>query len=303
MNPAIQADRVVYFLIFLLLAIIIVMNSGYWSERKKTQLKKARLREQREQILGRHPGRIERYVTSERELVSATRTDEKTYLVLMIGSIAFGLVFGKLVFTDTLLSFITAGFCIILPHAYLIIKGNRASQALAENLESAMRIITHEYISSLDIEKAVQNSVDVIDHDKPFREFLVDCKMVSNNIERNLRRLESKEHNVYFSRWIDQLILVQSDRTQIVNLMPILEDMNDAKTAQHQCDTKVAGAWRDYFTLLFIILLSPLLIRVVQYEWYSYLITTPIGKILVIALLALLAWATFRAMKINKSII
>ena len=195
-----------------------------------------------------------------------------------------------------------AGVCIILPHAFLLIKGNKDRRELAENLESAMRIITHEYISTLDIQKAVENTVDIIDHDKPFREFLVDCKLVSANMERNLRRLETKENNMFFSRWIDQLILVQSDRAQIVNLMPILDDMNDAKTAQRQNDTKVASAWRDYFTLLFIILLSPLLIRFIQYEWYNYLITTFIGKCLIIAMLACLVWATGRALKINKPI-
>jgi len=297
-----NAEILVYVMVFVSMAVLVLMNLSLKEERRQRQLRKARLKEQREQILGRSPGRVERYVTSERELVEATKTDMKTYLFLMIGAIAFGLLFGKLVFSDTLLSFIAAGFCIILPHALLVVKGNRSRRADAERLESAMRIITHEYISTLDIEKAVQNSVDIIDHDKPFREFLVDCKMISNNIERNLRRLESKEHNMYFSRWIDQLILVQSDRTQIVNLMPILDDMNDAKTAQHQCDTKVSGAWRDYFTLLFIILLSPLLVRFVQYEWYSYLVTTAIGKLLVVLLLTALAWSTFRAMKINKSI-
>lgn len=297
-----NTEILVYIMVFVSMAVLILMNLSLKEERRQRQLRKARLKEQREQILGRSPGRVERYVTSERELVASTNTDTKTYLFLMIGAVAFGLLFGKLVFSDTLLSFVVACFCIIFPHALLVVKGNRSRRVGAERLESAMRIITHEYISTLDIEKAVQNSVDIIDHDKPFREFLVDCKMISNNIERNLRRLESKEHNMYFSRWIDQLILVQTDRTQIVNLMPILDDMNDAKTAQHQCDTKVAGAWRDYFTLLFIILLSPLLVRFVQYEWYSYLVTTAIGKLLVVLLLTALAWSTFRAMKINKSI-
>ena len=165
-----------------------------------------------------------------------------------------------------------------------------------------MRIITHEYISTMDIQKAVENAVDMIEIDKPFREFLVDCQLVSANMERNLRRLESKEQNIFFSRWIDQLILTQTDRSQIVNLMPILDDMNDAKTAQRENDTKIASAWRDYFTMLFIILLSPLLIRVIQYEWYNYLITTFFGRILVISMLGSLVWATGRAMKINKPI-
>ena len=165
-----------------------------------------------------------------------------------------------------------------------------------------MRVITHEYISCLDVEKAVEHAVNVIDHDKPFREFLVDMKMVSSNTERNLRRLESKENNTFFSRLIDQLILTQSDRTQIVNLMPILQEMNDAKTAQRQNDTKVSGAWREYFTMLFIILLSPLLIRVIQYEWYYYLIATGVGKTLIIAMLGSLVWATGRALKINQPI-
>jgi len=84
--------------------------------------------------------------------------------------------------------------------------------------------------------------------------------------------------------------------------MPILYEMNDAKTAQRQNDTQVAGAWREYFTMLFIILLSPLLVRVIQYQWYQFLITTLVGKILIISMLASLLWATGRALKINKPI-
>lgn len=285
-----------------MLASVILLNTGIGKEYRRNKRKKERLQEQREQIIGRKAGRIERYIVSEKKLVRATNTDLKTYLALLCASLAGGWFFGKLVFIDSAISLCVAGVCIVLPHAFLIFKGNKERRALAENLEAAMRIITHEYISTMDIQKAVENAVDIIEIDKPFREFLVDCQLVSANMERNLRRLESKERNIFFSRWIDQLILTQTDRSQIVNLMPILDDMNDAKTAQRENDTKIASAWRDYFTMLFIILLSPLLIRVIQYEWYNYLITTFFGRVLVISMLGSLVWATGRAMKINKPI-
>lgn len=285
-----------------MLASVILLNTGIDKEYRRNKRKKERLQEQREQIIGRKAGRIERYIVSEKKLVRATNTDLKTYLALLCASLAGGWFFGKLVFIDSAISLCVAGVCIVLPHAFLIFKGNKEHRALAENLEAAMRIITHEYISTMDIQKAVENAVDIIEIDKPFREFLVDCQLVSANMERNLRRLESKEQNIFFSRWIDQLILTQTDRSQIVNLMPILDDMNDAKTAQRENDTKIASAWRDYFTMLFIILLSPLLIRVIQYEWYNYLITTFFGRVLVISMLGSLVWATGRAMKINKPI-
>lgn len=285
-----------------MLASVILLNTGIDKEYRRNKRKKERLQEQREQIIGRKAGRIERYIVSEKKLVRATNTDLKTYLALLCASLAGGWFFGKLVFIDSAISLCVAGVCIVLPHAFLIFKGNKERRALAENLGAAMRIITHEYISTMDIQKAVENAVDIIEIDKPFREFLVDCQLVSANMERNLRRLESKEQNIFFSRWIDQLILTQTDRSQIVNLMPILDDMNDAKTAQRENDTKIASAWRDYFTMLFIILLSPLLIRVIQYEWYNYLITTFFGRILVISMLGSLVWATGRAMKINKPI-
>lgn len=295
-------DQLILSVIFFLLAAAIFLNTGIEREMRQKRLRKERLREQREQILGHKPSRVERYVSSEQALVRATNTDIQTYMALLIASVVGGFLFGKLIFTDTTVSFFVAGICIVLPHAILLVKGNKDKRELAENLESAMRIVTHEYLSTLDIQKAVENSVDVIEHDKPFREFLVDCKLVSANVERNLRRLETKENNVFFSRWIDQLILTQSDRAQIVNLMPILDDMNDAKTAQRLNESKIAAAWRDYFTLLFIILLAPLLIRFVQHEWYYYLVHTLIGKILSVALLDTLVWATGRALKINQPI-
>lgn len=295
-------DHLILSVIFFLLGAAIFLNTGIEREMRQKRLRKERLREQREQILGHKPSRVERYVSSEQALVRATNTDIQTYMALLIASVVGGFLFGKLIFTDTTVSFFVAGICIVLPHAILLVKGNKDKRELAENLESAMRIVTHEYLSTLDIQKAVENSVDVIEHDKPFREFLVDCKLVSANVERNLRRLETKENNVFFSRWIDQLILTQSDRAQIVNLMPILDDMNDAKTAQRLNESKIAAAWRDYFTLLFIILLAPLLIRFVQHEWYYYLVHTLIGKILSVALLGTLVWATGRALKINQPI-
>lgn len=292
----------IYGIIFFLIAAVIILNCGIEKELAARKMKKQRLKEQRDLIVGRRSNRVERYITSERNLVNATRTSPSTYIALLGGSILGGFVVGRLIFTDSLLAFIVAGMCIILPHAFLILKSNRDNRELAENLESAMRIITHEYIASGDLLRAVENSIDVIPHEKPFREFVVDCKGVSANMTRNLRRLEGKENNVFFSRWIDQLILTQSDRTQMTNLLPILDDMNDCKTAQKRNDTVVAAAWRDYFTLLGIIVLSPLLVRFVQYEWYMYLVTTPIGKLLVIALLVALIWATARALKINTPI-
>lgn len=298
-----RPETLLYLLIFLSLAVAVFVNASFWKDLRERRYQKAQLREQRAQILGHRPGRIERYVSNERNLISATKTDWKSYVLILTASVVFGFMFGKLIFSDTALSFFVTGFCVVIPHIYLVNKQNTARRILAENLESAMRMVTHEYISTLDIEKAVENSVATMPHDKPFREFLVDCKLISNNVERNLRRLESKEHNVFFSRWVDQLIMAQSDRSQIVNLMPIIDDMNDTKTAQYAAETKIASAWREYFTLLFIVLVSPLLVRFVQYEWYLYLVTTPIGKLLVILLLASLAFSTFRAIKINKSIL
>ena len=288
--------------IFLLFTCIILINSGVDKEWRQRQKRKNALKQQRAEILGRKTGRVEKYITAEENLVSITNTSRSTYAFLMGASVIAGYIIGKLIFTDSMVSIALAGICIILPHSFLIIKSNNDKRELAENLESAMRIITHEYISTNDFEKAVANTVDTIEHDRPFREFLVDMNSVSSSVERNLRRLETKENNVFFSRWIDQLILTQTDRSQITNLMPILDEMNDAKTAQRHNDTQVAAAWREYFTLLFIILLSPLLVRVIQYEWYSYLITTFIGKVLIIAMLACLVWATGRALKINQPI-
>lgn len=288
--------------IFLLFVSIILINTGIDKEWKQRKQRKEALKRQRAEILGRKTGRVERYITAEEKLVNATNTSSRTYMALMAASVIGGYLFGKLIFTDSLISIAMAGICIVLPHAFLIIKGNKDRRELAENLESSMRIITHEYIATLDIQKAIANAVDTIEHDRPFREFLVDMNGLTPSVERNLRRLETKEDNVFFSRWIDQLILTQNDRSQVTNLMPILDDMNDAKTAQRHNDTKVAAAWREYFIMLFMILLSPLLIRVIQYEWYSYLITTFIGKILVVSMLASLVWATGRALKINQPI-
>ena len=295
-------ETVICWVVFFLIAAAVITIMDFPASYRKYNIAKTRLREQRETILGKKTGRMEIFVENERHLARVTGTSTIVYIALMGASIAGGFVLGQLIFSDSVIALIVSGACIVVPHTYMILKRNRDRRERAENLESAMRVITHEYISTLDIIKAVENSVDIIDHDKPFREFLVDCKMVSSNVERNLRRLEAKEDNSFFSRWIDQLILTQSDRQQIPNLTPIIEDMNDMKTAQRQNDTKVAAAWRDYFTLLIIILVSPLLIRVIQYEWYSYLITTLVGKLLVIALLASLIWSTGKALKINRPI-
>lgn len=295
-------EKQIYVAIFLVLAAAILIPSGideYISARRKEKLD---FKNQRAKVVGRKVGRIERYVSGERKLIRTSSSDAKTYFVLLVASIVAGWVFGKMVFMDTTISLLVAGFCIALPHAFLVLKGNQDRRRLADNMESTMRVITHEYIRTLDIQKAVEDCVEIIEFDKPFREFLVDCTMVSADVTRNLRRLESKVHNSFFSQWIDQLILSESDRSQVSNLMPILENMNDAKTAQRLNDTKVAAAWREYFTLLFIILLSPLLVRMIQYEWYLSLVTTPIGKILVVAMLGSLVWATGRAIRINTPI-
>lgn len=288
--------------IFLLLAVPIILNSGIHQVLQTKRAQKDRIREQREQVLGHTQSKLERTINTEKSLVKITRTNIKTYVWLLVASILGGLIFGRLVFLDTTVSMALAIICIVLPHAFLVLKHDRDSRSLDEKLESSMRIITHEYISTNDIITAVSNSIPVIEYSEPFKAFIVDCTMVSSNVERNLRRLERKVHNNFCSRWIDQLILTQSDHSQIPNLLPILDDMNDAKTAQRHNDTKVASSWTDYFTMLFIILLTPLLIRVIQREWYNYLIYPIVGRGLMIALLASLVWATARAININKTI-
>ena len=170
-------------------------------------------------------------------------------------------------------------------------------------LHSSMLILSNSYLVTEDILKSVQDNIDVLEYPAPFRDFLTYVSLIDSNIKTGLRRMELQVDNLYFSQWIDVLIMAQDDRSLKYVTMSVIDAMNDVRQAQRESDTALYVIWREYLTVLILIFSAPLIFRILMKQAFTVLITTLPGQALLVLLLAAVVFSLVKAVKLNKPLL
>ena len=213
-----------------------------------------------------------------------------------------GFVIGKLYFQSTTISIFTGFIGYFAPLIFFTHRLSAVKSIKVGKLESTMLILSNAYIASDDFIKAVRDNIDIIEYPQPFKEFLVYVNMVDCNVESSLRRLEARVGNSYFSQWIDMLVMSQKNRSMKYLTLTVVDMMNDVKSAQMEIDTAMYSVWNEYTIMLFIIFSIPVILRFIMKAWYQILVTSIIGKGLLLLLLAAIIYSIITALKVSKPV-
>lgn len=246
-------------------------------------------------------GPVERLNLEIKNTVMMSGSGIKTFWIFVALAGFLGIAAGKLLFVNNLLA-ATMGI-VFLPLPYIVFKVRsrwyRRNQD--ELLENSMNLITNSYLSCNDIITAVNENLDKLDIYQPFAEFVTDVTLIDSNLKRGLRRLELKIGNKYFSEWTDILVLAQEKSGDYRFILPaVVQSMNDAKRLQIEADTVMMNVWKEYFTSILLAFSIIPLLRWSNSAWFEILVSSAVGRGLIILMLAMTLVSAFITLKINK---
>jgi hypothetical protein len=229
-------------------------------------------------------------------------TETVYWLLTAIGAVT-GAAAGKLIFCNTFFTVLVSILGVFCPWYYLDFKQQHLKSQRIEKLHSTMLILSNSYLVTEDFLKSVQDNIDVLEYPAPFRDFLTYVSLIDSNVKTGLRRMENQVDNVYFSQWIDVLVMAQEDRSLKYVTISVVDAMNDVRQAQRESDTTMYAIWREYFTVLILIFSAPMIFRILMKQAFTVLISTFLGQVLLVLLLAAVVFSVIRAAKLNKPLL
>jgi hypothetical protein len=231
-----------YLSVFLLLSTAILLVSGIdkgIAEEYRRGTKAGALR-LRKQTLLRKLARLEE---KRRRLVEDIRIPKPVYRLLTgLGALG-GAVIGKVFFQEPFFTVVIGILGPLGPLLFLSYKLTQSKSEQVDKLRVSMMLLSGSYIVTEDFVKSVQGNIDLLEYPAPFREFLTYVSLIDGSVKTGLRRMENQVENLYFSQWIDVLIMAQDDRSLKYVTMTIVDAMNDVHQAQRESDTVSNGLW------------------------------------------------------------
>jgi len=287
---------------FLLLTVAILLVSGLGKSiaDECRRGKKAERMKLRKRTLFTRLARLEQ---KRRKLIADVQIPKPVYWLLTCLCIVGGAAVGKVFFHETFFAVIIGILGAFGPLLYLSYRLTVSRSQRIDKLRSSMMLLSNSYIVTEDFLKSVQDNIDLLEYPDPFRDFFTYVSLIDGNVETGLRRMENQVNNVYFSQWIDVLIMAQDDRSLKYATMSVVAAMNDVYQAQMEVDTAMYAIWREYFTVLILIFSAPVIFCVLMKPAYMVLVSTLPGQALLVLLLAAVVYSLTKAVRLNKPLL
>lgn len=169
----------------------------------------------------------------------------------------------------------------LIPFGFVKRTINYYDNHVAEELETALSIITTSYVRSDDIVTAVKENVQYL---KPpvkdiFAGFVAETSMISSNVKQSIKHLKERVKNTIWGEWCDTLIACQDDRTLKDTLMPVVAKLTDVRLANSEIKGLLVASRTEYWMMAGMVVANIPLLYVLNRDWYAALMYTTLGKI------------------------
>ncbi len=226
---------------------------------------------------------IEREVAEIKGILSATGRGHKFPQISAIscGAFVLGGSFAIMLGNWFLVPVLAVGF-MLMPFWYIKLTQVHFKKQIANELETALSIITTGYLRTENIVTAIEESVAYLNPPihSVFKSFLYQVKMVNPDIVIALHDMKSKVSNPVFVEWVDALILCQQDRTLKSTLNPITNKLSDMRIVNAELETLVTAPRQEFLTMVALVLCNIPLLYFLNMDWYKTLMHTVVGQII-----------------------
>lgn len=227
--------------------------------------------------------KFQQLILNVRNALTATHSENK--FSLMISFSVIGICAGFLLaalLQNLLIIPLACGVCIILPYGYVNVLLTNYNNRISNELETALSIITTNYVSNDDLISAVEQSIDYINPpvQQPFRKFLTQTKLINSNVKLAIENLKSEINNEVFHEWCDSLIECQDNITLKKTLQPITARLSDIRIVNAELKNMLMSPRKEHIMMVGITLANYPLLYLLNKEWFSVLTDTLAGQIL-----------------------
>lgn len=177
-------------------------------------------------------------------------------------------------------------------------------QAISEELETALSLITTSYTRNSDILTAVDENLNHINEPVKgvFVAFCNNLRYVDANAPAQIERMKGALDNHIWRQWCDSLILCQSDHTLRDALVPIVNKFSDLKAQQEENATKMMLPLRRAIGMIALTLSVIPIFYLSNREWFDLLVSTTLGQISLVATAVVVLVTINAAIKLSKPI-
>lgn len=218
-----------------------------------------------------------------RSILTSQRRGDKMGMVYVISGIcgAVGVAIALMSSNFFLIPPFAVGFTLI-PIWVLKLSRGSIRKSLNDELEVALSGITTSYMRNDSIIAAVEENLQILNNPiKPaFVKFINEYKLVDSNIVTGIRKMKQSINHEIFSEWCDAVIQCQNDRTLKTTLFPIINKFSDIKSVQAELDTMMMAPFREYITMVAVLLMIFPLLYIINREMFDILTMTEPGKII-----------------------
>lgn len=226
--------------------------------------------------------RLQQAVMNVRSALTATHSENKFSLLISVSLIGIcaGFLLAALL-QNLLLIPVFSGICVVLPYAYVNMLLANYNRRISEELETALSIITTNYVSNDDIIYAVEQSIDYINPpvQQAFRKFLTQTKLINSNVKLAIEQLKGEINNEVFHEWCDSLIECQDNVTLKKTLQPITARLSDIRIVNAELRNMLMSPQREHIMMVFILLANYPILYFINADWFSVLFDTIFGQV------------------------
>ena len=226
--------------------------------------------------------RLQTAIMNIKNALIATRSENKFSLLISVSLIGIcaGFLLAALL-QNLLLIPIFSGICVILPYAYVNVLLSNYNRRISEELETALSIITTNYVSNDDIIYAVEQSIDYINPpvQQAFRKFLTQTKLINSNVKLAIEQLKGEINNEIFHEWCDSLIECQDNVTLKKTLQPITTKLSNVRIINAELRNMLMSPRREHVMMVFILLANYPILYFLNSDWFKVLTDTFVGQV------------------------
>jgi len=150
---------------------------------------------------------------------------------------------------------------------------------ISSQLESTLALVTASFIRSNNLEAAVAENLTYFDPllRQVFEDFLAEYK-INANLEACVRHMSVKIRHKVFAEWCTSLIKAIQNSALKEDLILIVSKLSSIRIVQENLDTETREILSQYIIMLILLVMTIPLIFFINYDWFLYFFTHPMGK-------------------------
>lgn len=240
-----------------------------------------------------------------RVILNAQRRGDRMGRIYVFSAVcgAMGLALALLMGNFLLVPVFAVGFTFI---PIWVIKLSRASvrKSMNDELEVALSGITTSYMRNDSIIAAIEENLQILNNPikSVFVKFVNEYNLVDSNVITGIRKMKQSINHEIFTEWCDAIIQCQSDRTLKTTLFPIINKFSDIKSIQAELDTMMMAPFREYMTMVSVLLLIFPILYIINREMFDVLTTTDAGKVILAVISVVVFLGLNKAVSLSEPI-